>query len=922
MDPFGVGKRRIPCVHLVRPHPRCIIRLDRQPLASSWRARAANKRCPVHLILTHEQADFDAVASALGVSLQHPSALIVLPRRVNRNVRAYLTLYGDDLPFVEFNDLPRQEVERITLVDTQTLLSLKHLSPRLQVHVIDHHPRTAALNPAWTVTIDPVGATTTLLAESIQEAGLQLDTVAATLLMLGIYEDTGSLSYVGTGPRDVHACAWLLEQGASLAIATDFLNQPLSPDQRQLYDRLLDGAETHQVQGLSIVIAGATAEGIDDEISTLAHKLRDLFDPEGLFVLVDLDGRVQLVARSTTDSLDVARVAEHFGGGGHGRAAAALIRGRSREAVRAELLALLPEIVRPATTVGEIMSRDPQLLTRDVVISDAAQQMQRFGHEGYPVVEADQVVGLLTRRAVDRAIAHGMSNEQVGTIMDAGDLVVRPDDSIQHLQRAMMQHDWGQVPVEDPTTGAIIGIVTRTDLLKTLGSDRDGTDGGSLADKLEAFLSPSRLRLLRLVASVAEEHRDALYIVGGFVRDLILDAPGTDFDLVVEGNAIGLARLLVERYGGRVSSHSRFRTAKWRLDPDDSRLVKALQANGSVSEDLPATLDFVSARTEFYTHPTALPSVQPGSIKLDLHRRDFTINTLALRLDGPHYGQLIDHWGGGRDLQERKIRVLHSLSFVDDPTRMLRAVRLEQRLGFSIEDRTLELMHQALPLLDRVSGERIRNELYLTFGEARCVPIMARLGDLSLLKAIQPALVWDEWLADRFEAVRAFEPPNLWRLRAPPDKDLLRYALLLIRLSGEDAARSLGRLHFPAGRRDVVLEANAVTRRAMVWTGDEPASQISAMLEKCHETAILSVWLAAVERPMVQQLLAAYLADWRWITPTVDGQALREMGLAPGPTYREILGRLRDAWLDGEIQSDVEEQALLLRLVDRARSGG
>jgi tRNA nucleotidyltransferase (CCA-adding enzyme) len=876
----------------------------------------------MHLILTHEQADFDAVASALGAHMRSPSAMIVLPRRVNRNVRAYLTLYGDDLPFVDFDDLPREQVEKITLVDTQTLASLKRLSPDLEVNVIDHHPRMPDLDPKWTVTIEDVGATTTILVEHIQKTGLHLDSVAATLLLLGIYEDTGSLSYVGTGARDVRACAWLLERGASLAVAADFLNHPLSTAQRQLYDRLLDGAETHEIEGLSIVVAGASAEGMEDEISTLAHKLRDLFDPEGLFVLVDMDGRVQLVARSTTDALDVARVAEHFGGGGHGRAAAALIRGRSRGAVRDELLAFLPSIIRPATTVEEIMSRDPQLLTRDVVVSDAFQRMQRFGHEGYPVVDRGQVVGLLTRRAVDRAIAHGMSDEHVGTIMDAGNLVVRPDDSIQHLQRMMIQQDWGQVPVEDPATGDIIGIVTRTDLLKAFGSEQVSANGGSLADKLKRALSPFRLRLLRLVASAAEEHGDALYVVGGFVRDLILDAPGTDFDLVVEGNAIGLARLLVDRFGGRVSSHRRFGTAKWRLDPADPHLIEALQVNGSVSTDVPATLDFVSARTEFYTYPTALPSVEPGSIKLDLHRRDFTINTMALRLDGPHYGQLIDHWGGGRDLHERKIRVLHSLSFVDDPTRMLRAIRLEQRLGFAIEDRTLELMHQALPLLDRVSGERIRSELDLIFSEAKCVAIMGRLQELGLLKAIHPSISWDEWLTDRYEAVSVFEPPEEWKLHGPPDRGLLRYALLLIRLPEEAAGAVLRRLHFPSGRRDVVLEANDLARRTRRWNGQEPPSRISSMLDKIHETAIVTAWLAATDRPRVQGRLVSYMSDWRWIAPAVDGMVLRRSGLAPGPIYGEILGKLRDAWLDGKIQNSGDEQAFLRQLLEEAGSGG
>jgi tRNA nucleotidyltransferase (CCA-adding enzyme) len=876
----------------------------------------------MNLVLMHEQADFDAVASALGVHLSDPSAVIVLPHRVNRNVRAYLTLYGDDLPFVEFDDLPNEEIERVTLVDTQSMASLKRASVDLKVQVIDHHPRSSALDPAWTVTIEDLGATTTILVESLQEAGLHLNNVEATLLMLGIYEDTGSLSYVGTRPRDVRACAWLLEQGASLTIASEFLNHPLSVDQRRLYNRLLDAAEMHDVRGRSIVIAGSSAEGMDDEISTLAHKLRDLYDPDGLFVLVDLDGRIQLVARSTTEAVDVARVAEHFGGGGHGRAAAALIRGRTRQAVREELLSFLPKIVRPAATVEQIMSRDPQVLTRDVVISEAFQRMQRFGHEGYPVVDEGRVVGLLTRRAVDRAIAHGMRDERVDTIMDAGSLVVRPDDSIQHLQRMMIQHDWGQVPVVDPTSGAIIGIVTRTDLLKTLGAEPAGPDEGGLAERLELVLSAGRVRLLRLVAAAAEEHKDALYVVGGFVRDLLLNAPVTDFDLVVEGNAIGLARLLVERYGGRVSSHSRFGTAKWRLDPSDPRLIEALQVDGSISPDLPLALDFVSARTEFYTHPTALPSVEPGSIKLDLHRRDFTINTLALRLDGPHYGQLLDHWGGGRDLRERKIRVLHSLSFVDDPTRMLRAVRLEQRLGFAIGDRTLELMRQALPLLDRVSGERIRSELDLIFSEPKCAPIMARLDQLGLLRAIHPALGWDEWLAERFEAVAGYTAPEGWRLHDQLDHGLLRYALLLIRLPEGEARAVLGRLHFPAGRRDVVLTANILDRRAKGWSGDEAPSSISNVLSKMHEMAIVSAWLAATDRPMVQTSLSSYLSDWRWVSPGVDGTALRELGLAPGPLYADILRRLREAWLDGEIRNDQEERALLLSLVEKAATGG
>ncbi|MCK5634368.1 MAG: CBS domain-containing protein, partial [Anaerolineales bacterium] len=447
----------------------------------------------MHLVCTHEQADFDAVASLLGVRLLDPEAMPVLPRRVNRNVRAFVTLYGDHLPFVEFGELPRSRVERLTVVDTQSPPSIKGVSADTKVHLIDHHPPAGDLDPSWSAHIEEVGATATLLVEDVQEAGSNLSPVQATLLLLGIYEDTGSLSYASTTPRDMRAGAWLLGRGADLNLVGEFLNHPLSNGQRDLYDRLLESIETHEYHGLSIIVACGEARGLVEEISTLAHKLRDVFDPDGLFVLVDLNGNVQLVARSTVDVLDVGEVAEHFGGGGHARAAAALIRERNSAHVRDELIELLGSLIEPAPIVGEIMSRDPQLLKPDVKIADVGESMQRFGHEGYPIVDSGRVCGLITRRAVDRALSHGMGSQPVSRIMEAGDLVVRMDDSVNHLQKVMIEHGWGQVPVVDPDSGGIVGIVTRTDLLNSLGTGLEREYKPSLAGDLEEVLPGPRL---------------------------------------------------------------------------------------------------------------------------------------------------------------------------------------------------------------------------------------------------------------------------------------------------------------------------------------------------------------------------------------------------------------------------------------------
>jgi tRNA nucleotidyltransferase (CCA-adding enzyme) len=243
----------------------------------------------MHLILTHEQADFDALAALLAARLLEPESRAVLPHRTNRNVHAFLALYGDELPLEGADDLPKERVDRVTLVDTQSLPTIRGVGDHTRVHVVDHHPVHKSAPPGWTAAVDTVGACTTLLVESLQAVARPLSAEEATLLLLGIYEDTGSLSYAGTTPRDVRAVAWLLEQSANLSLAAGFLNHPLSAPQRELYDRLLESAETRVIQGRRIVTAQAAAPADVEEISTLAHKLRDLFTPDGLFVLVDWD---------------------------------------------------------------------------------------------------------------------------------------------------------------------------------------------------------------------------------------------------------------------------------------------------------------------------------------------------------------------------------------------------------------------------------------------------------------------------------------------------------------------------------------------------------------------------------------------------------------------------------------------------------
>lgn len=889
----------------------------------------------MHIALTHEQADFDAIASLLGAYLFDETIIPVLPRRMNRNVRAYINLYGVDLPFIDPRDLPSGIIERVMLVDTQSMISLKGMTPTTKVHVVDHHPRREDLPSDWEATTEVTGATVTLFVEGLQERNGILNTVQATLLLLGIYEDTGSLTYTRTTPRDIHAAAYLLEHNASLQIAADFLNHPLSSNQQALYEQMSHSAETLHIHGYTIVIAQGDAQAVEEELSTVAHKMRDLLDPDGLFIIATTRGGVQLIARSTCDNIDVAKIAEYFGGGGHERASASLVKDQNIESVYAELRQILPSYVRPAITVSQIMSRSPQLLSPETPVGEAAHRMQRFGYEGYPVVKNGKVIGLLTRRAVDRALTHKL-NLTAASLMDAGSHTVSPEDSIEHLQHIMTETGWGQIPVQHPESGRIIGIVTRTDVLKILTPQPKISGRLLLSERLENVLPTGRLALLKAVAMVANQQRAALYIVGGFVRDLLLEFPSLDYDLVVEGDAIHLANTLAQLYGGHVTSHTRFSTAKWHIKGIRTQLAELLSqfiANHppevfsaqpplrSIIDpaDIPDAIDLISARTEFYTHPTALPTVERGSIKLDLHRRDFTINTLALRLDGHHYGELQDYWGGLTDLKQGVVRVLHSLSFIDDPTRILRAIRFEQRFKFHINARTLELLLEARSLLGRVSGDRIRHELDYILAEPCTSAIFTRLQELKILSCIHKDLYWDEGMTSRIEALQGVKPESpefsIGEYSTIIARSQLIYLLWLIPLAETNVRGVIERLKFP---RNLAIEILAACRlwHYLPQLTDKFTSQIVAVLDEYPTVAIKANYLTCQDHKL-RSILHQYLMRWKSVTPSITGHHLQVRGIPPGPIYRQILAELRAAWLDGGINTPQEEEAFLNKLISR-----
>jgi tRNA nucleotidyltransferase (CCA-adding enzyme) len=872
------------------------------------------------IITSHERTDMDALASMYAARLLYAGYEVVLPHKLNRNVREMVALHRDQLGFVEASKMPRRRISDLVLVDTQAIAPLRGTDSQTRVTIVDHHPLEGPLGENRTYEGEPLGATTTLLAERLRQQGLTVDRLGASMMLMGIYEDTGSLSYGATTPRDVHAAAWLFDQDADLSLVHAFLNRPLSSDQRDALNGLIAHSTLYDVHGRSICISTVVLDHYVDELSTLIHQLEDLYEPEACFLLAEHRRNIQVIARSTSEAVDVANLLRDFGGGGHKKAAAGLISDASLDDLVPRLLQALEREIEPPLQVREIMSTNVHTLDPNISVRDAVQMMQRYGHEGFPVVDGERLVGVLTRRDTDRAVHHLRGEMPVRSILYTGPLFVHPQDSVDEVRRVMIEHDVGQVPVVED--GRFVGIVTRTDLIKLWAAPPRSSRAQEIRDLLSRALPEALQQLLLRVRDVANDLGYSLYIVGGYVRDLLLGLPNLDLDLVVEGDAIHLARKLAGEIGGRVVSHSRFGTAKIIL-------------NGDRAQGMPPSLDFVTARTEFYERPSVLPQVERSSIKQDLYRRDFTINTMAICLDRVRYGELLDFYGGERDLGGRRIRVLHNLSFVEDPTRILRAVRFEQRLGFEIEERTSELIDDALELLNHVTGERLRHELYLLLSEAEPEGSLERLSRMGVLEHIHPSLRYSREMSPLFARLRGRF--HAWpAARVEGDKgasDTLAYgddegvevhaptlglcylALLCSTMTPDQIQSFSTHLHISRNDARFLHEViklrellNALASKAML-----PSGIYRLLAPFSRESRFVLSVLTDVD--VVRERLDLYERELSVVAPKIDGHFIRSLGVPPGPVYGEILDRVRDALLDGQIHSREEEEDLARALV-------
>ncbi|WP_308620139.1 CBS domain-containing protein [uncultured Desulfovibrio sp.] len=875
------------------------------------------------LITCHANADFDALAAMLAARRLYAPCSLLFPGTQERGLQkvvAALDAAAHDL--VESDAIHWEEYDRLVLVDTRQRSRVPHVAPLLdrpglRIEVWDHHPDSADDIPGDIVHLSRCGAVTTSLALALRERGEHLSPEEATLLGLGIYGDTGSFTYSSTTEEDFHAAAWLLGLGMDVNQISEMAAHELTSLHIHALNSLLESARTYLVNNVPVVLAEVSLEHYLGDFAYLAHRLMEMEKFTVLFAIGLMGDRIQVVARSRSDAVNVGDICKELGGGGHVYAASASVRSKMITEVRETILRRLYDQANPEKNAGEYMSSPAVGIEAGASLREADELMLHFGLKAVPVFKPGTrvCVGLLDAQTASRARAHGLGEEPVREYMQRRVHMLPPGAGIKELTDVIVGARQRLVPIVDE--GIVIGVVTRTDLINVFASEAGRLPSPQEAGKKRNVSKlihdrlPRQTRdLLNLAGATGKRLGLPVYAVGGFVRDLLLDVPNQDIDLVVEGNGIALARALAEQLDGRVREHQKFLTS----------VVIFQDADGRENR-----IDVATARLEYYEYPAALPTVELSSIKMDLFRRDFSINSLAIRLDCDPFGQLVDFFGGRRDIKDRLIRVLHTLSFVEDPTRCLRAVRFEQRYQFRIGPGTEKLIRNILPLhlLDKLSSTRLFNEFRHICDEEDADACLNRLNELGILQALSPQLALSpvkRALLRRIKEVLAWYRLLYFEETAQPW--LLYFLGLNHHLNYAETSGNYSRLGLPQSRKNEFMRQRETMRaarpRLAAWQAEAHAgtSRVSTLCELLRPLSLefLLYLMASEEDPGLEKTLSRYITQWRREKADITGEDLCRLGLTPGPDFGRLLASALRAKLDGEAPNAKAQLALVASL--------
>ena len=873
------------------------------------------KSCRLTLITTHVNADFDALASMLAAQKLYPDALVVFPGSQEKNLRnffinsmAYMFSMAD-IKHIDFSS-----VDRLVLVDTRQAGRIGELSPLIEkdgieIHIYDHHPPMDNDIKGHFEYSRLTGATVTLLTEIIKEKGIPISADEATIMCLGIYEDTGSFTFASTTEHDHLAAAFLLSKGANLNVVSDLIAREISPEQISILNDMIQSAMHYNINGTEIVVTTITSENYIPDFAFLVHKLVKMENIDAVFALARMGNKIYIVARSRISEVDVSTILSHFGGGGHAYASAASIKDKTLAQTEHQLMDVLYKNIKPAKLAEDLMSSPPISIDADLSCKEAGNLLTRYNINALIITKKEDgkklPIGYITRQVIEKTLYHGLGNVAVKEYMTGRLAYVGPSATLLEIQEKIIENKQRLLPVIE--NDVIMGVITRTDLLNTLVHQSGNLSKNFLDPHREPIHARTRnvsrfmherlaqrvTDILKTIGETASGNGFEAYVIGGFVRDLFLYRNNEDLDIVIEGDGIAFAKEYAKIHGARVHAYDKFGTAVI-IFKDGYKI------------------DIASARMEYYEFPAALPTVEMSSIKLDLFRRDFTINTLAIHLNPGKFGTLIDFYSAQRDIKDKVIRVLHNLSFVEDPTRVFRALRFEQRFGFSIGKFTSGLIENAVKMdfFKRLSGRRVFTELRLILEEEDPSLAIARLNDFDLLKFIHPSIVFNNellWMLNAAKEVLAWF--DLLFLQESYMKWAVYFIVLIHHCDKTTTQDICSRLELAPRYRSIFLKERFEAQACLSWlerSVSVPNSTIFHQLTGRKTELVLAI-MAMTKNETVKRIISKYFTHLRYIKPLIKGKDLMEMGYHPGPIFREILTAVHNEKLNGQLKTKKEE---------------
>ena len=867
------------------------------------------------VITSHLNADFDSLASMVAAKKLYPEAVMAFSGSQEKNVRAFLDQSSHTFSFERQKNIPLDQVKRLIVVDTRQSNRLGNLAkclknPDIDVHIYDHHPTTPGDLQGQMEVIKEVGSTTTLFAQIFQRDNISITLEEATLMATAIHEDTGFFTFDTTTPEDLEAMAWLLEKGADLHVAAQFLSQELTTHDVTHLHALIKSATPYTINGIKVVVTKMALSEYVDEFALLVRRFMDMENLDNLLALAAMAGRVYLIARSRIPELNVGKLAREFGGGGHASAASATIKNMTLIEAEEHLLQLLHEHVRPESTAGDLMSSPVISVKPTMPIAEANQLLTRYNITVLPVLEdAKHITGTISRRVMEKSIHLGLGNKPVSDYMTTDYASLPTSATLAEIQQLIIENRQRFIPVLDKSI--LKGVITRTDLLNILVNNPANLPKNlldpqaspstvrhrNLNHMMVEALPKNRMVLLKTIGEVAKNLGYAAYVVGGFVRDLLLRVKKLDIDIVVEGDGILFAQKLADQMGGSIRAHEKFRTALVKL-PDGLKI------------------DVATARLEYYDHPAAMPTVELSSIKLDLYRRDFTINAMAIHLNPEKFGTLVDFFNCQNDIKDRQIRILHNLSFVEDPTRIFRAIRFEQRMGFQIGKHTEKLIKNAvaMKLFDRFAGRRFLSELRYLLSVDDPLPSIQRLAKFGLLTILSPKLKLDPRQHHILEEThRALSWHKLLYLDEPCEHWMVYLLALWARHSPKEFNNFCQLVEMSEKKKSFLLREKVEIHRvnyALQRMSKPRISVVYRLLGGLSHEGLLCL-MGISRKKSSKKFISLFVTHLRHVKTEIHGNELKELGYPTGPAFQTILSHLLAAKLDDLVHDRHDEEKFL-----------